>query len=300
MVEREIEELKESGKGEESKALEMTKELGENNTMVGNRNEILAESKKFTKELDQTRELAESKESAKELDGTKDSEIKTKENADLEENLIKANTVNSENTVNLEDCIKPEKKENPDECIGNDENVKKFKLNESDPIEVNNSVKLNKETVPYDFIFKQEKLEEDNPTLNIFQSIGNKKKKEDSAFLHKTTDNAPIDNKPSYNKLIDQAKFKGKLFYNEENEWIPIGDGEIMLKDKFFIFVRNGLKTVILNFPVKSTEFKKNEEFLQFKGKGKRSTNESFEIVERDYRVEFEGKRGIEEFLKEI
>lgn len=133
---------------------------------------------------------------------------------------------------------------------------------------------------------------------NIFTKTGSERIKKPSTFLQtsfvETQKKTPVEIKDS---LFTQT---AKISYLEDDEWIQFGDGEVRVMDNRFLFIRNSFKTVLLNFEYKSTTFKEKDDFVFFEAKSRKSTGNNFEIVNRKYKIEFEHKGCIDEFLNLI
>lgn len=147
---------------------------------------------------------------------------------------------------------------------------------------------------------------------NIFDSPGSNKIKRESNFLQSRilTNTQKKEDKPAV-----EFSISCKLYYLEEEskDWIDVGPGEILVKDGYFYFVRNVLKTVVLAFPLKPRSDEKNSRSGQthvfkregssiiFNAKSKKSIeNSSFEIVERTYKASFETEKGVEQTLDRL
>lgn len=75
-----------------------------------------------------------------------------------------------------------------------------------------------------------------------------------------------------------------------------MGEGEVHLLNSHFIFIRNYLKTVILNFIYKNTDFIEEDDFLTFKTQIKKDDGS----VERKYKIDFKVDNSKRKFLNEI
>lgn len=135
--------------------------------------------------------------------------------------------------------------------------------------------------------------------INIFSKLGPQKKKEESSFLQ-TIPNKQETNSQKVEVPSKEWKANGKLSYSEDDEWICMGDGEVVVKDNKFIFVRAGLKTVILNFPLEQATFNNSDGHLCFSAAGKKSTINSYEVVQRDYQVKFTKDANLDLFLNKV
>jgi hypothetical protein len=151
-------------------------------------------------------------------------------------------------------------------------------------------------------LLPKEEPKEEKESKNIFSMNGPKKKKENSDFLQiqSTANEKKPETSSSSFSSYGEWKANGRLFYNEEGEWINMGEGEIIIKDNRIIFIRSGLKTILLNVPVESTDFEKEDKKIKFTANGRRSTGDSYEIVSREYQIEFSKNDSLVGFLLKI
>lgn len=147
-------------------------------------------------------------------------------------------------------------------------------------------------------IFDKKKINTSNK--NIFAEPGTSKTKKESLFLKMNLNESMEGKKGSINETKSDFVAKCKLAYFEDEEWADVGWGEIHLKDGQFYFIRDFLKTVILKFYAEKADFKKEEDYIVFKAKGRKSLGDSFEIVERKYKAEFDNVKLIPEFLNKL
>lgn len=145
-------------------------------------------------------------------------------------------------------------------------------------------------------------------TESIFSRPGVQKQKKDSSFLSggctrsaDVTDNASrAATKPPDGQVKKHWTRSCRLSYFEGGDCIDIGTGEAHIKNHSLVFVRDLFKVVILNFPCRNTEFKNEKHLVFFRAKSKKSTGDSFEIVEREYAMEFHNESAVDEFLGEV
>lgn len=193
---------------------------------------------------------------------------------------------NLSNEINstLSDSVSNETKEQPVSSILGDIEPKTLAF-----LRVESKNKLLPKEVPKD----------EKESKNIFSMNGPKKKKENSDFLQiqSTANEKKTETSNSSFSSFGEWKANGRLFYNEEGEWINMGEGEIIIKDNRIIFIRSGLKTILLNVPVESTDFEKEDKKIKFTAKGRRSTGDSYEIVSREYQIEFSKNDSLVGFL---
>lgn len=193
---------------------------------------------------------------------------------------------NLSNEINstLSDSVSNETKEQPVSSILGDIEPKTLAF-----LKVESKNKLLPKEVPKD----------EKESKNIFSMNGPKKKKENSDFLQiqSTANEKKTETSNSSFSSFGEWKANGRLFYNEEGEWINMGEGEIIIKDSRIIFIRSGLKTILLNVPVESTDFEKEDKKIKFTAKGRRSTGDSYEIVSREYQIEFSKNDSLVGFL---
>jgi hypothetical protein len=90
------------------------------------------------------------------------------------------------------------------------------------------------------------------------------------------------------------------VFYLEDEEWIELGGGSIKITDGRFIFIRDSFKTVLLNFNCKRVPFVEEDGCIRFTAKSRKSTERGFEIVDREYKIDFDQKESISQFLDAI
>lgn len=231
------------------------------------------------------KEVAEESQSVKERAESKTSvhestiESKTAVHEEVKETSTVHQGIESESKTSVNDC------ESKGDSLG-EMNVKKFKVNEI----------TTKSEVPLSFPIFTAKAPAVK-TENIFLKSGSQKRKEESNFL---VFKPAVKEKEIKKIEVNEWKAFGILYYNENGEFISMGEGQVLIKENRFIFIRDSLKTVILNFAIAGDIFKKEEEFLLFKASGRRSKGEDFEIIERSYKVEFRGEKKATAFLKEL
>ena len=148
-----------------------------------------------------------------------------------------------------------------------------------------------------DKILTPDKISELSKT-NIFTKAGSDRVKKKSTFLE-----------PKFFEKEAGAKSRArssgferscKMFYLEEEEWIELGSGSVRVVDSRFIFVRNCFKTVLLNFNCRDATFVEEDGHVCFTAKSRRSTEDGFEVVDRRYRILFDQKVYIGQFLNAI
>lgn len=131
---------------------------------------------------------------------------------------------------------------------------------------------------------------------NIFTQTGPERTKKDSGFLKPSF----IESTKAQKRTGTKALFSrmGSVYYLEDDEWIPFADGEILLADGKFIFIREGLRMVLLSFKYSSDTFSEKEDALHFTASGRKSTDTGVEIVDRQYKVCFDTPSAQDEFLR--
>jgi len=145
-------------------------------------------------------------------------------------------------------------------------------------------------------------------TNSIFTKTGATKTKKASAFLQMDASrpsNATLapqnsDTQPKAESYDFQAK--GRLAYLEDSEWIEVGQGTAFLKDHCFYFIRDFLNVGILKLPTDQTEFKKTAEGATFTAKTRRSLGDTFEVVDREYKLDFldDSKDDVLQFFQKL
>jgi hypothetical protein len=135
---------------------------------------------------------------------------------------------------------------------------------------------------------------------NIFKSNkkGPSKVQKQSLFLEKHF----IDIVDSHNKTKDHNIFSVKchLYYFQDNEWISISTGKAEINESIFTFTRDFFSSVYLRFPVKTIKFNRAENEVFFKCKTRKPTQNTCEIIEREYKLEFNNQSDLEDFLLKV
>lgn len=137
--------------------------------------------------------------------------------------------------------------------VDNDAKCKRMKYNEKEEEPSNLESKF---TCPID---KSKNIFESGNKKNIFDSPGSNKIKRESNFLQSKIVQKKESKLTEENKPAADFSINCKLYYLEEEnkEWIDVGPGEILIKEEYFYFIRDVLKTVVLSFPFKKpTELK--------------------------------------------
>lgn len=141
---------------------------------------------------------------------------------------------------------------------------------------------------------KIEKKEEGS----IFGSEGPKRVKKTSEFLK--TKFVEISASKSDEKQEEGMRWNCNLFYMEDDEWITLGEGVCHLYHSKFVFIRNALRTVLLNFNYKSVKFDQKDEDVYFIYKIRRASNDKTELIDRQYKIVFSDASHADEFIDHI
>ncbi|ELA41705.1 uncharacterized protein VICG_01209 [Vittaforma corneae ATCC 50505] len=230
--------------------------------------------------------LENSNESKIDNDSFLNAEERTEESFHSENESVKKIKSNEECDINKQDTINTDRA--TCQSSGDIERGRKDRINN----------KSEESIKPYSSIFDREKTS--CFSKNIFTEPGTSKVKKESTFLKMDLNKRIEEKKDNVKETGSDFIAKCKLAYFEDEEWTDVGWGEIHLKDGYFYFIRDFLKTVILKFCADKGHFKKEEACIVFKAKGKKSLGNSFEIVERKYKAEFENKKLIVEFLNKL
>lgn len=155
---------------------------------------------------------------------------------------------------------------------------------------------LEKERCDDNSIFK---APEKNPkNKNIFTEEGAKRVQKSSEFLQKSY----VEPAPAPTPIKQSYDFSSPctLYYEENTEWLTLGEGCVHLIEDRFVFVRKALQTTLLNLKYSPLKFNQEDADIFFVTPTKKSLGTGFEMIERRYKMSFKGKEEANSFMNNV